>query len=463
MNTSLQKPRTIYLLLFGIMVLGLALRLYHLNFQSLWYDELHSIVPTDPKNTLSSLIEYCKRDQPPGYFVYLYGFFHVFGYNEVVGRLASVLLGVIAIPVMYFFGKEIRSESAGLAAALLTSLNYMHIYYSQELRFYSMVFLTTSLSFFYLIRAFKNGRNSDFALYVLFTATLLYTHYYGLVIFAVQVIIFFILLWYRQKSFALKAAISGTLVVILFLPWLPVIFNDLQIASFWIRKPEPTFLADYFYYYFGKDAFVTVVFVFLLFLFFRMLWDKNKQGPEFKPIYLLLTAWLVFSYLIPYIKSVIGQPMLYVRYTMVSLPVWILMISIGWDQIRNRKLKNWIIIAVTISMTLNLFVFRKHYFRIDKQQFREVSELIKEKNSRYPVYSVYAWHFNFYFKDYPVKIEEFDPANLSGVNTFWLLQAEFFTPAEKDEVIDTLQGQFEIVERHPFHKTEAVLLRRFNQ
>jgi uncharacterized membrane protein len=94
-----------------------------LNYQSLWYDELHSIIPTDPDNSVSSIVEYSKRDQPPGYFLFLHFFFQAFGYNEIVGRLASVLLGAIAIPVMYFLGKEVRGERSGIAAAAFTSLN----------------------------------------------------------------------------------------------------------------------------------------------------------------------------------------------------------------------------------------------------------------------------------------------------------------------------------------------------
>ncbi len=141
MPVSLLKPGGIYFILFGIVVIGIALRFYNLNFQSLWYDELHSIIPTDPNNSLLSVIEYCKSDQPPAFFIYLYYFFHLFGYSEVVGRVASALIGVMAIPLMYFLGKEVKGQAVGLFAALLTCLNYMHIYYSQELRFYSMAFL----------------------------------------------------------------------------------------------------------------------------------------------------------------------------------------------------------------------------------------------------------------------------------------------------------------------------------
>lgn len=42
---DLVNERTSYIL-FGILALSTLLRLYHINFQSLWLDELYSIVPT---------------------------------------------------------------------------------------------------------------------------------------------------------------------------------------------------------------------------------------------------------------------------------------------------------------------------------------------------------------------------------------------------------------------------------
>jgi mannosyltransferase len=461
MNIDFQKPRTIYLTLFGITVLGTALRLYHLDFQSLWYDELHSIIPTDPKNSFSSVIQYSKSDQPPVYFIYLYYFFKLFGYHEVSGRIASVVMGVLAIPVMFFLGREIKGATVGLGAALLTSLNYMHIYYSQELRFYSTVFLFTALSFLFFIRAFKDQKNVNYLLYVVCTTALLYTHYYGLIIFAVQGIIFLVLLIYRRdKTFVLKCVFSCILVIVFFLPWLPVIFTDLGITSYWIRRPEPTFFADYFYYYFGKDAFVTVVFIFLIVLFVKML-IKDKRLADRKPLYLIIALWLFFSYFIPYIKSITGTPVLYVRYTIISLPALILVISVGWDLIGQARWKYGVIIAVSLSMVINLFLVRRHYHRIDKQQFREVSALVMKVNQQsYPVYSRFAWHFNFYFKEGRMKALDLAGADLSTVDRFWLLEAEFFSPEEKTEAINSLNGQFEIVETHPFHKTGAFLMKR---
>jgi len=150
------------LILAVIILLGALLRLYHVNYQSLWLDELYSIVPTDPKNSLKSVIEYSKSDQPPLFFIYLYYFFKVFGYSEPLGRVACSLIGIAGIPAIYFLAKECEDKKTALFAALLTAINYFHIYYSQELRFYSMAFLFATLSYLFFIRAFKANRLAVF-------------------------------------------------------------------------------------------------------------------------------------------------------------------------------------------------------------------------------------------------------------------------------------------------------------
>jgi mannosyltransferase len=462
METQAPKEKINAIILVAITLLGLALRLYHLDFQSLWYDELHSIVPTNPENSLASIIEYCKIDQPPAFFIYLYSFFHVFGYNEIIGRLASVILGVISIPVMYSLGREVRGHKAGLFAALLTSLNYMHIYYSQELRFYTMAFLFTALSFLFLIRAFRSNRFLHFAAYVVFTSALLYTHYYGLVIYGVQVLVFIMLsLYSRQRKFIVAGLVSGMLVIGLFLPWIPVVLSDLQIASFWIRMPEPTFIADYFYYYFGKDAIVSAIFIVLIWFFVRGHTTRDNASVDNRAVSMVLIFWLVFSYLIPYIKSLIGPPMLYVRYTIVSLPAWLLIIAIGWDDIKHKRWRLSIVVVVALSMLINLFFIRKHYHKVDKQQFREASAFVDQHNNdQSPLYSRFFWHFNFYFRDKDMKVSDVNTADFAQIQKFWLLQAEFFSPEEKNEVLQRFTDQFDIAERHSFHKTEVLLMKR---
>src|SRR5688572_20283422 len=152
-NQQLSRSAIVYCII-GILILGTILRMYKLNYQSLWFDELHSIIPAQPENSLQSIVAYCKSDQPPAFFFYLHAVFKIFGYNEIIGRIATAFLGIMAIPVLYLLGKECQNKTTGLFAALLSAACYFLVYYSQELRFYAMTFLFAALSYLFFIRTY---------------------------------------------------------------------------------------------------------------------------------------------------------------------------------------------------------------------------------------------------------------------------------------------------------------------
>src|SRR4051812_4022979 len=100
----------IFLGLGALVVAGAFLRFFKLDFQSLWLDELYTVVPTAPDTTIRALVEYCKSDQPPLYFLYTNALFHLFGYSETIARAAAAIIGVAGILAMFFLGAQVRDS-----------------------------------------------------------------------------------------------------------------------------------------------------------------------------------------------------------------------------------------------------------------------------------------------------------------------------------------------------------------
>lgn len=440
-----------------ITILASALRLYRLDYQSLWFDELHSVVSSAPENSVQSIIEYCKSDQPPSYFLFIHYLFKLISYEAQTARLGSALLGILSIPAIFWLAREFGNSQVAIVASLLCSVNYFHIYYSQEARFYSMLFLFSTLSYLYFVRSFKYQKIIDFLAYVFVTIILLYTHYYGIVIFVAQAISFVVLIAYsKSRKFIIYGLLSAVLVGIGYLPWIPTILTDLTIKSFWIKNPTPWFLPDYFYNYFGKDILVTLCLVFLIFIFFKSSWKKQLTSP----LIIILLIWIVISYLLPFIKSLIDVPILHIRYTIISLPAWFIILGIGWNAVRNTKIKYAVVVCIVLSSVINLIFIRKHYQKIEKQQFREASALVKQFPLTYPVYSNVAWQYNFYFDSLSQQVNSLDLLRSSAADTLWLLQATFFDPYEGEVELDNLKQEYEVVQLYSFHKTRAAILRR---
>lgn len=457
MTNELTKKQTI-IILAALTAVGGFLRFYRLDFQGLWYDELHSIIPTRPAASVSSIINYCKGDQPPAFFLYLHFFFKAFGYSEYVGRAAAALIGIASIPTMYFLGKECKNNSVGIVAALFITINYFSIYYSQELRFYSFALLFSALSFLFFIRTFKYDKAMDYVGYIFTSSILLYTHYFGIVIFATQFLTF-IALWIFvkvPKGFIYKGLVSGIIAALTFAPWLPTIFVDLGIGSFWIQRPKVLFLAEYFYGYFGKDAIAAVIFIFAFFIFFRNL-KKEVDNEQSRGIVIILLLWLILSYAIPLTRSLTSAPILHIRYTIVTLPAWFLLAAWGLTILKQQRLKIILACVFAFSSIANLLFIRKHYSKITKQQFREAAAVVKQKNtSGLPVMTTFPWHYSYYFNHTEIVPEQVGILP-DTVNSFWLLPVQTFSAQEIENEISKFPG-FEIKQRHSFNATEAILM-----
>ncbi len=249
-------------------------------------------------------------------------------------------------------------------------------------------------------------------------------------------------------------------VAVFFIPWLPVIIADLKIGSFWIQKPKPHFLLEYFYGYFGKDLLSTLIFAVLIGLFVKQI--RSTTDREQKIIGSILALWLLLSYLIPYVKSLTSVPMLHIRYTIVSLPAWIAVIALGWDSINNQKTK-WVIVALLIVIpVVNLFAFRKYYSKVTKQQFREAARLVQKQNPKIPVFTTFPWHLGYYFHGLEHKPQPFEVQTMSSMNKFWLVQIQILSKQELADQLALLTG-YRVAERHSFHQVEALLMVKDSQ
>lgn len=470
-------PAIQYALLFFIVLLALVLRLYNLTFQSMWYDELHSIIPTNPENTLLSIIEYSKKDQPPAYFILLHQWFSLTGYNEYYGKLLSVIIGLGGVVAMFFLGKEFKDSATGLFASFITAINYLHIYFSQEVRFYTMLFLLSILSYLFFIKCCKKPLAANYAGYTLFSILLIYTHYYGMVVLLTQLVTFIclILLGKRDTTFIVYAIISGLLIIISFIPWLPTVFTDNQISSFWIEKPKIYFIVEYVYVYLGGDVFLGIVYLVLTGLFIRYLVNYfkqyqlgNIQADMFSYMVFILFSWVVISYLIPYIRYLLSTPVMHVRYTLITLPALLMVFALGWRTISRQNIRLIVIGLIAVSSAINLLYVKDYYHTVTRMQFRELShDLIKEKADSAKVYSDAAWYFNYYLKHYKAGFVAYDTYGrnfeneLANEQAIWILYSGALEGATPEQM-KYIHTYYKPSKKIQYFQVEGVLYERKN-
>ncbi len=393
------------LILYIILFAAILLRFYHLTFQSLWLDELHTMIEADPKLSFKELFHYltCCDQHPPLFFFLEKLLFSIFGHSEWVARGLTAIAGTLGVWAMFLLGKELFNNKTGLTVAAFTCVNYYSIFYSQEARGYILAFLFASFSFLYLVRFAKNPNKKETLLFSLFTLLMMFTHYYGIFVMLAEAVILGTL-WLiekENKSLLFKHILgSFALIALVYASWSPFILDMKQIKSFWITGVSPNFATEYFFEYFGNsDLLKPFLLLFLIGYFVHLFSLKgNIKEQPFLFGFFILAAWIFFTYLIPYLRSVFVVPMLFPRYTIVVLPAILLVLACGVQSLQNKMIRNMLIGVFIFVSLLDIIGVKKYYSIPNKTQFREVTEYIVKHNSlKLPIINPNTtWQFQYY-------------------------------------------------------------------
>ncbi|MDJ0795278.1 MAG: glycosyltransferase family 39 protein [Calothrix sp. MO_167.B12] len=110
-----------------ILIFATGLRLYQLGSESLWVDEMFSILGAEKLN----------QSTRPLYFALL-RVWMIFGTSDAWLRGLALLFGIGSIFFTYQLGRRLASQPVGLIAALLMTFSPLFINHSQEIRFYTL-------------------------------------------------------------------------------------------------------------------------------------------------------------------------------------------------------------------------------------------------------------------------------------------------------------------------------------
>ncbi len=404
-----------------ILFTAIFLRIYHVNFQSIWLDEILSMNNSNPTLSMKQFYEGIMFWEfiPHMYFLILRFVFDLFGYSASVARIFSAFIGVFGVYSIYLFGKELINKRTGLIASALVCVNFFHISYSQEIRPYGMLFLFTVLSFYRLVIFIKKPTISNGILFGLFTGLYLNCHFFGFItLFSQCLLLLFFLIKTpkenRNKFFGF-CIVSGIVALIIFSPSFEALLRVTEIKSFWLQKPGPEAFTSMFREFFGNSEMVIFGVNLLTVYYLIHLFNEKKNNSSNNTItnskvvlsFTILSTWLLISLIIPLIRSYLDVPMILSRYFINILPVLIVAIAIGINFIKNDLIRTIVISYMVLFSILDLFVVKKYYNSVTKSQYRELSEEIIKRNpdkSKLVVY--WSWLFPYFFQNEPqIKIE----------------------------------------------------------
>jgi 4-amino-4-deoxy-L-arabinose transferase-like glycosyltransferase len=244
-------------LLIFILLLACGIRLFHLDTQSIWFDEGWSAYAAEQP----TLLDAWNADQtnPPLYYVLVNLAARGFGTSEFSLRYVSLLMGMLAVALSYRLGKEVTAERQrsrgaernsgrtgdGISAALMVAFTPLMWWAAQEARMYTLLavlVLIAALAWEYL----RNG-GSRWAWRALWLAelALLYAHNTGPII-VLWLNAVTLLLWLTRRSLRQpdwRVWIAGQIGVgLLYLPYFIGRFLLLPGANDAIRSTPPVSL-----------------------------------------------------------------------------------------------------------------------------------------------------------------------------------------------------------------------------
>ena len=280
MDTS-EKRLSHYLVLLGIIALGVALRFWHLDFKPLWLDEvitalvtlghgyddvpksevfgvdqLQQLFTLKPEVSCAGIIQTLinQSTHPPIFFCLLHSWlsFLQANFNNVIWAMRSLpaLFGVCAIAVVYFLNRIAFSPTAGLIGAAIMAVSPFGVYLSQEARHYTLAILLISLALLALIKIQQNlyqqlpSRPLIWIVWGIFNSISCYIHYFCILALVAQIFTLTLLFYLQIHTIALQRQIKvATLTVICiclsYLPWLPILIKHFgQPETNWLVPPQ---------------------------------------------------------------------------------------------------------------------------------------------------------------------------------------------------------------------------------
>lgn len=213
----------------ALCLLALALRVYRISAQSIWWDEAYSVHLA--RLDLRTAIQITSRDiHPPLYYVLFHYWGAVAGFGEASARLLSAVFSVALVVAVWVAAEQMFDRRTALIAATITALSPLQVIYAQEARMYTLLAFEYALLLslaWRILRADDRATRGAWLGLVVVQAAALYTHYLAaLAIVALNVIALalFVLRGHIRRLGGWIAAQALTLA--LFAPWLAIAWRQ---------------------------------------------------------------------------------------------------------------------------------------------------------------------------------------------------------------------------------------------
>ncbi len=170
---------------------------------------------------LQNLVEVLRpmiRQNGPLYFFLLRGWVGLAGSSEYALRFLSLWFGVVAVPLVYILGRRLKGPMTGAATALLVAASPYLVWYSQEVKMYTLLPALVLLALYSLRRAADGGGKNWWAVSIVASSLAFYTHIWSALLVPVEGVL--LASWWPRWRKRWRGALVS--LALLTLPYLPL-------------------------------------------------------------------------------------------------------------------------------------------------------------------------------------------------------------------------------------------------
>lgn len=341
------------------------LRLIGLTYQSYWNDELISAAISDPANNLMQVIavRLAEGTHPPLFNIALWAWYSIVGYSELSGRLLSALAGIAGVAAMMVLGWRLFSERVALLAGALTAVNYGLVYYSQEVRSYSLHLFLIPLGFLFFISTLRRFTLARGTMYSTVMVLALSMHYFAVFSLIAQGVGLLLLRSKRPPGYRLTSLLWMGLIILLVVVGAvlhQVVFRTVAEPMEWMSTFDPAFPGGALVMLI-QSRYLAIVLASLAVL---GAWRALSSG-ELRVTGIVLVVWLVGDITCLYIVGMIMDRGMAPHYIVGALPPMILLAGFGLDSLTRLRLT-----GIAAIVTASLLILGGYYNTPTKQDFR---------------------------------------------------------------------------------------------
>ena len=354
---SARRGRVLLLIL--LTLAGAWLRLFHLGAQSLWLDEGATV--TLARMTWPNFVHLwwcCEASFQGTFFLLIRAWLHL-GQSEAWVRLPAAVFGIASIPLIYLVARKLVGVIPALASAAMLAFSPTHVYYSREARSYTMTILLVLVSSWFFTRAVDQKRERDWALWTLFSALAVYSHYFAALVLVAQACSLF---FHKKPTPWGRLIVHGLAILAIAAPGVTYVLRvPPQAMNFpWMPKPTPKQLLHLALFLGGSGE--KLVLAAILWIAGAIAIHRERNGESTPGSYwrgMLVISWATVPIILTGLASLL-HPVFVQRYMIFCLPATVMLAGRGMVVLPKRRLGFWLVIALCVASVPTIFVrYRK--------------------------------------------------------------------------------------------------------